>query len=350
MKIDEFEFILQDRIAKIKSLSEQYDMNKTYISFSGGKDSCVLSKLIDLALPNNTIKRVYKDTGIEYYQMRNFVKKMQNQDERFIYLKPDKNIKKTLSEVGYPFKSKQHSHNFQIYRNNINLFEEWKNKFIKADIKNKIKNGTYTQEDIELINNIPRGIKAPIKYYFGIRVGGQKPYFTQCFSVPDKLKIQFTPEYAKKYNWSSKCCAEFKHGLLEEYAIGEGYKYTFTGMRKQEGGSRTKLNCITKSQKETLHFNPLAIVSEEWEDEFIKRYNVELCELYSSPYNFKRTGCLFCPFSMTLKQDLENIKMVDKKLYKQAYLIWKPVFDEYERLNYRLKKKSKYKQVSIFDL
>ena len=63
----ENEFLLQDRIAKIKSINQMYDLeNNAYISFSGGKDSTVLHYLLDKALPNNKIPRVYFNTGIEY--------------------------------------------------------------------------------------------------------------------------------------------------------------------------------------------------------------------------------------------------------------------------------------------
>ena len=63
----ENEFLLQDRISKIKSINEQYDLLKNaYISFSGGKDSTILHYLIDEALPGNNIPRVFINTGIEY--------------------------------------------------------------------------------------------------------------------------------------------------------------------------------------------------------------------------------------------------------------------------------------------
>lgn len=64
--MDDNELLLLDRIAVIKQIQ---DLNeKGYLSFSGGKDSTVLHYLLDLALPNNTILRVYFDTGIEYKQ------------------------------------------------------------------------------------------------------------------------------------------------------------------------------------------------------------------------------------------------------------------------------------------
>ena len=59
------EFILQDRLQKIKQIINQYGEENFYISFSGGKDSTVLSALVDLALPNNQIPRVFADTGIK---------------------------------------------------------------------------------------------------------------------------------------------------------------------------------------------------------------------------------------------------------------------------------------------
>jgi len=69
----ENEFLLQDRIAKIKSVINQYGEENFYISFSGGMDSVVLSALVDMAIPNNQIPRVYANTGIELNMIRDFV-------------------------------------------------------------------------------------------------------------------------------------------------------------------------------------------------------------------------------------------------------------------------------------
>ena len=75
-KMTENEFLLADRIAKIKSINKLYDLeNNAYISFSGGKDSTVLHYLIDEALPNNKIPRVYLNTGIEYKSVVSFVER-----------------------------------------------------------------------------------------------------------------------------------------------------------------------------------------------------------------------------------------------------------------------------------
>lgn len=340
------ELLLFDRIEKIKSINEQYDLeNNAYIAFSGGKDSTVLSYLIDLALPNNTIPRVYKDTGIEYKQVRTFVKKLCNKDNRFIYLKPDKNIKKTLNEVGYPFKSKQHSHNFSIYKNNIKLCESYKTIVINSKLMERIKAEKITEEDIKIIHDLPRGVKTFIKYYFGIRESEE--YLLYSYKdCPKALQYQFTPEYATTHNYSDKCCLEFKKRILRKYEIATNRYNACTGMRTEEGGNRANLNCITNSLN-GKHFNFLAPLNDNFMDWFINKYNIQLCELYYPPYNFKRTGCLCCPYSLNLQQQLDTLKEYDKGTYKQAMLLWKPIYEEYSNIGYRL---NRYKhQLSIFD-
>ena len=53
---------------------EWYQQNegKVYVSFSGGKDSTVLLDLVRRIYPD--VPAVYIDTGLEYPELRNFVK------------------------------------------------------------------------------------------------------------------------------------------------------------------------------------------------------------------------------------------------------------------------------------
>lgn len=111
------EFLLQDRIQKIQQIIGKYGEENFYVSFSGGKDSTVLSALVDMALPNNLIPRVYADTGIELNMVREFVYELQKSDERIKIIKPRKNIKQMLEDEGYPFKSKDHSNKLCVYQN-----------------------------------------------------------------------------------------------------------------------------------------------------------------------------------------------------------------------------------------
>lgn len=292
---------LQDRIAKILAINEQYDLlNNAYISFSGGKDSVVLSHLIDIALPGNDIPRVFANTGIEYLDMVRFVKSIASTDKRFVILNQTRNIKNTLNDYGYPFKSKEHS--LRVY------------VFHHGSTANSI------------------------KYYidYSIKKG---------FKCPKILLYQFSDTF---YNYSNKCCYKLKKDLVHAWQIKNHFKICITGMRSSEGGARKNLSCLTNNGKK---FHPLIVVSDDWESEFIRRYDIKLCKLYYAPFNFKRTGCKGCPFNLHLQDDLDILYKLLPNEYYQCIYLWKSVYDEYIRIGYRLKYYPHLRgvQMSLFD-
>ena len=67
------ELLLSDRLHVIKDTINKYGEENFYVSFSGGKDSTVLHYLIDEAIPNNKIPRVFINTGIEYNYIRDMM-------------------------------------------------------------------------------------------------------------------------------------------------------------------------------------------------------------------------------------------------------------------------------------
>lgn len=159
--MEDYELTLFDRLAVIKDTYKKYDLeNNAYISFSGGKDSTILHYLIDMAIPNNRIPRVFINTGIEYNDIAKFVKELAEQDDRFIILKPTQPIKPMLEKYGYPFKSKQHSHNINVFQNNREQIKE---------LMHKIKENPNLLESYDFIHNLPIGAKTIIKYYYGVR-------------------------------------------------------------------------------------------------------------------------------------------------------------------------------------
>ena len=297
------ELILFDRIEVIKSTNQKYDLeNNAYISFSGGKDSTILHYLIDMALPNNHIPRVFINTGIEYNYIVDFVKELASKDDRFIILKPSQPIKPMLERVGYPFKSKLHSHWLSIYNNS--------------------------------------GLTTAVKKYLGEIEGNIK------FICPNILKYQFTKDFNIKC--SEKCCTKLKKDPTKKWQKENNRSIVLTGMRKEEGGAREKLTCIiTDKQNKLVKFHPLVVVNDDFENWFINKYNIELCKLYREPFNFKRTGCKGCPYSLDLQEQLDTMAMYLPNEKKQCEMIWKPVYQEYRRLGYRLRKDTG--QMSIFD-
>ena len=121
-------------------------------------------------------------------------------------------------------------------------------------------------------------------------------------------------------------------------------------MRKGEGGQRLSANCVVfDKEKKLVKFHPLLVVSEEWQNEFIEKNNIKLCKLYYAPYNFRRTGCKGCPFSLDLQKQLDIMETLLPNEKKQCESIWKPIYEEYRRIGYRLKKNGDFTQLKLFD-
>ena len=301
----EEEFMLFDRIEKIKQIINKYGEENFYISFSGGKDSTVLHYLVDLALPGNKIPRVFINTGIEYIYIYKFVKSLSETDDRFVILPPQKSIKKVLEEYGYPFKSKEHS----------------------------LKVGAYQKGSRS---------KSIMEYKDGYRGIEYSKY--QC---PKSLQYQYDDSFKLKI--SDQCCYKLKKEPIHKWEKEKNKTIAMTGMRKQEGGQRENIaTCVVTRNSKVVKFHPLLVVSEGFEDWFIEKQNIQLCELYYPPYNFKRTGCKGCPFSLKLQDQLDTMQMLLPNEKKQCELIWKPVYDEYRRIGYRLRKSKG--QLTIFDI
>ena len=78
----------------------------------------------------------------------------------------------------------------------------------------------------------------------------------------------------------------------------------------------------------------------------VYRESIQLCELYYPPYNFDRTGCKGCPFNPDLQKQLDTMERLLPNEKNQCELIWKPIYDEYRRIGYRLRK---YDENKLFD-
>lgn len=295
----DYELLEIDRIAKIQSINKQYDLeNNAYLSFSGGKDSTVLHYLLDLALPGNKIPRLFINTGIEYEYIVDFVKKLEQKDSRIQIVNSNVNIKKMLEIEGYPFKSKEHS---------LKLGEWQKGSIAKSNI--------YYKE-----------------------MSGKSRY-----ACPKKLLYQYERNF--KLRLSDKCCYRLKKDIFHKWEKENKKHILMTGMLAEEGGQRANLiNCIITKKDKVVKFHPLLVCSTDFENYFIEKYDIELCKLYYPPFNFKRTGCKGCPYSLDLQEQLDIMGKYLPEEKRQCERIWKPVYDEYRRINFRLKN-----QTTIFD-
>lgn len=291
MEKKELLFLIDDRIQKIRQIAKDYDLeNRGYIAFSGGKDSTVLSDLVDRALPDNKIPRIYSNTGLDYLEIQRFVRQLASEDERIMFLQPRQNIKQMLNEVGYPFKSKFHSHICDIY-------------------SRQGKTGCV------------------LKY--------AEPKANTPHSCPKVLQDMFNSPLPFKI--SEKCCYKLKKEPFKRYEEETGRHIGLTGMRRAEKGLREQLKCLVFDGDKLHRFHPLAPMDDDFIESYINHFQIRLCVLYYAPYGFKRTGCVGCPYERNLQKELDTLEKLLPNERAKAEFIWNPVYTVYREMGYRLK-------------
>lgn len=86
---------------RVKEWVDYYGVDGVYVSFSGGKDSTVLLDIVRKMYPS--IEAVFVDTGLEYPEIRSFVKSFEN----VTILRPKMRFDEVIRKYGYPFISKE---------------------------------------------------------------------------------------------------------------------------------------------------------------------------------------------------------------------------------------------------
>ncbi len=216
---------------------------KVYIAFSGGKDSTVLLHIVRSIFPD--VPAVYVDTGLEYPEIREFVKTIDN----VIFLKPKMNFKEVLHKYGYPVISKEQSQFINEYRNT----KSEKLKHIRI-YGNKWNRGKISQ-----------------KWKF-------------MLDAPFKI--------------SHKCCQIMKKNPSIIYERESG-RVPFLGNMAEESALR-KQNYIKHgcngftSQRPTSSPISFWMTKDIWN--YIDKYKIGYSEIYDMGY--ERTGCMFCAYGV----------------------------------------------------
>lgn len=99
---------------RIRDWYEYWD-GEVYVSFSGGKDSTVLLNLVRNLYPD--VEAVFVDTGLEYPEIREFVKTFDN----VTILRPEMSFVDVIKKYGYPMISKEVSNCLYEARRSIEL-------------------------------------------------------------------------------------------------------------------------------------------------------------------------------------------------------------------------------------
>lgn len=220
---------------------------KVYVSFSGGKDSTVLLWIARMIFPD--VKGVFSDTGLEYPEIRDFVKTIEN----IIWVKPEFHFKKVLEKYGYPVISKMQSQYIEQYRTG----------------SEKMKN---------------------IRWY-GVDYGYGPQY---------KISGEWRFMINAPFKISDKCCEHMKKKPLRDYEKNTGEK-PIIGIMATESSQRKK-QYLQDGCNAFHHANPssrpLSFFTENDIWAIIKKYKIPYSAIYDLGY--KRTGCMFCLYGVHL--------------------------------------------------
>ena len=115
---------------RIKEWIDFYGEDGVYVSFSGGKDSTVLLDLVRQVNPN--IRGVFVDTGLEYPELKEFVKTFDNIDT----IRPSMSFKQVIETYGYPITTKEQANYLHDIRSGSDKMRELR---LSGDEKGRFK-------------------------------------------------------------------------------------------------------------------------------------------------------------------------------------------------------------------
>ena len=174
------------------------------------------------------------------------------------------------------------------------------------------------------------GMIKGVKNYLGV---GDNKLKKEC---PKKLRYQFDPSFNIKI--SDACCLEMKEKPLMNWAKQNNRTIAITGIMSAEEGRRINAQCIVTHGNKVKFFNPLVKIDKNFEEWLIQKYNLKICDIYYPPFNFRRTGCKGCPFAIEIQNELDVMEKLLPSERKQCEYIWQPIYEEYRKIGYRLRK------------
>lgn len=249
-----------------------------YISFSGGKDSTVLLDLVRRVNPN--VKAVFVDTGLEFPEIRRFVKTIDN----VVWLKPEKRFDQIVKEYGYPVISKEVSKIIYGARHGMSetSIKNYKNKMLGLN---------------------PDGTESAYKARY-------KKY-AYLLDAPFEISNRCC------YFMKEKPCIGFERETKLKPIIGTMAEES---LQRQDGWLKTGCNAFQKQKGDREISKPLSFWTEQDILNYLVRFDIPYASIYGSiekeMTNYKRkankltgklktageqrTGCMGCIYGCHL--------------------------------------------------
>lgn len=266
---------------RLREWVNHYGVSGVYISFSGGKDSTVLLHIARKIYPD--IKAVFVDTGLEYPEIRQFVKTFDNVE----IVRPKKTFKQVICEYGYPMISKEVSLKIYYYKHG----SAWAKKY-------------------------------------------DDPQYKPKYSISRWMPLAKTD-----FNIADKCCKIMKKAPAKNYE--KGGQLPLSAQMAEESQLRMQKwlqnGCNAFDCKRPIS-NPMSFWTEQDVLQYIKENNIPIASVYGDivyedidgqtrlegcgklcTTGCDRTGCVFCGFGAHLEKGegrFERLKRTHPKLYE----------------------------------
>ena len=272
---------------------EWYQRNngKVYVSFSGGKDSTVLLDLVRRIYPD--VPAMFMDTGLEYPELREFVKTVNN----VTWIKPEMNFRKVIETYGYPIISKE-----------VSKRVHWGKRYLE---EGKVGYWAY------------QSLTQPVF----TKDGKRSPY--------DKHKYGYLLD--APFKASDNCCKIMKKDTAHKYGKQTGRKPIIATMACES--QLRKMSWLKNGCNAFDATNPVSTPMSFWTEQDVLRYIKESNIPYASVYGdikqdkngkyyttgCNRTGCVFCGFGCHLEKEpnrFQRLKQTHPKLWSYCMKPW----------------------------
>lgn len=353
---------------RIRDWVNYYGQNGVYVSFSGGKDSTVLLHMVREEYPD--IPAVFVDTGLEYPEIREFVKTFDN----VTWVKPKLTFKQVIEKYGYPFISKEvaecvygaRKYLTQLIADGTILQTDRQYPYEYYDKLCGLGKCANTEKQGGMITSIAdyEDLVHTLKERMCNREGGANerllillgelpPKTNKTEIIPDKSlysqeKYKFFLE--APFEISNKCCNVMKKQPAHRYSKETG-RVPILATMAAESRLRTQKwlqnGCNGFDMKEPIS-TPMAFWTEQDVLRYIKEKNIPICSVYGdivsddaqdqlkgqmdiSDFGLSRdtrrlkttgcnrTGCMFCGFGCHLEKEgegrFERMKVTHPQIY-----------------------------------
>ena len=256
---------------------------KVYVSFSGGKDSTVLLDLARRVYPD--IEAVFIDTGLEYPEIRAFVKTYEN----ITTVRPSIPFQEVIKKCGYPVISKEVSNS--IY---------------------------YAQKGSEWAINNMKGQNSD-----GSDSAYRKRFVKWARFIDAPFKI------------GDGCCGVMKKSPVKKYERKTG-NHAILGTMASESSLRkcawVKTGCNAFDGRGIS--TPMAFWTDQDVLQYLRQTKIAYCDIYGDIIEEKgnlkttgayRTGCMFCMFGAHLDKEPNQFQRMKETHPKQYEYCMKPV-------------------------